>query len=112
MIHQGLGGGSSSPQQSSSAPLTGWQQMHQNISQVSGNPLGGLMNIWNPTTSYDTVDQWRQQTGSGLLDLPGLGVGGMPEGFRWDKPVTVPGSQFGSQAGSLESIAFILLGLM
>lgn len=111
MIHQGLGGGSSNPSQSTSSPLTGWQQMHQNISQVSGNPVGGLMNIWNPTTSYDSVDQWRQQTGSGLLDLPGLGGGGFPDGFRWDRPMT-PGSVGTNGSQTWESFAWLFLGML
>jgi len=93
------------PQQQS---LTGWQNLHQNIAAASGNPIGGNWGWGTPTTSYDSVSDWRDQTGIGLLDMPGLGSGMIAPGWKPAPPSTPsPGP-----SQDWEGIAFLLLGLM
>ena len=106
MIHQGLGGGSSNPQSSSIGSPTWMQNWFQQSSD----------RLWNPTTSYDTVDDWRDATGMDTISLPGLG-GGMD--FPGWAPLNPPGSPgsippaappMGNQ--NIEGMMWLLLGLM
>lgn len=60
--------------------------------------------IWNPSLSYETVDEWREDTGWDTIDLPGLGQGGYP--------VYTPPTYTAPKAPlNLESLAWLILGL-
>lgn len=97
MIHSGLGGGSSMPRQQ-----TGWQNLHQNIASLTGNPVGGTFG-W-PTTTTPGLPSDFGISG----DLPGLGSGMIAPGWKPAPPSTPPPSP----SQDWEGIAFLFLGLM
>ena len=100
MIHSGLGGGSSMPRQQ-----TGWQNLHQNIASLTGNPVGGTFG-W-PTTTTPGLPSDFGISG----DLPGLGSGMIAPG--WKPPTSPSGVQASpGLSKNWEGIAFLLLGLM
>ena len=108
MIHSGLGGGSSTP--ATNTASSWWNNWIQQSAYGT--------TLWNPTTSYSSVDQWRQQTGGTTLPIQ-LGTGGFPEGFdQWrvglDRPTyTAPPAAAPVKASNdWEGMAWLFLGLI
>ena len=105
MHSMGFGAGSQVAQQN----LTGWQQMQQNL---TGTTTSIMDTIWSPSTSYDSVDSWREATGGSTLSIQ-LGSGGFPNGFdQWRSGLGAPAASPTSRNQNFESLAWLFLGLM